>query len=123
MHVHAGDFCSPEDESSEDYSEYFGTWLRLCVLNMPKLKTITVNIYADQDDVQEAVMRKGLIEQLDGLTSLDRLTELRLITMKDSTRWRSKNAEKSVLVHWKRGSDTPLQAMASAAVYKEDCCI
>jgi hypothetical protein len=123
MHIHAADTTKIWDLFPQANLKTFQQWLLHCATQMPKLKSITVNLYADESNFQEVVMRANYIKELEGLTSVAKVTELRLISMENPQQWRLRNAEKELLVHWKRESDAPLRIMGFGVVYEEDCCI
>ena len=112
-----------QHEFSSTNLSYFKRWILSYASQMPKLQNISVNLYTYRDQSQDVGIRRSFIKQLDGLTSVGQFTELRLIAMEDALRWRSRKAAKYLFVHWKRGSNPPLQLVDPAISFKEECCI
>ena len=123
MHIHAANWMIYEYLLGVRGFELFKQWISHYAYKMPKLQNISVNVYTNRHDFQDAGIRRSFIEQLDALTSVGQLTELRVVIMEDPWQWRSRHVVKELLVHWNRESDTPLQLIDPAVSYEEECCI
>jgi hypothetical protein len=121
MHMHVGEW-DPFDRlflrgALED-------WLRLWGSQMPNLHTITVNIYLNRETVKDCP--KTVKRMLTNLMSLDKLSQLKLIIMKEAVHWRWASGhgkwKKKTLVDWKRGDALTPQSLNPPVDYYETCC-
>jgi hypothetical protein len=126
MHIHAGQWCDP----SEHFASHMGLasfsgWLSHCISQMPKLQSVSINLYTNKQKVSDPKIRADLVRDLGSLTSVDQVNELRLIVMEEPQGWllwRSKHAVKTLLAHWERGRDVSPQVMHPRVSYEEKCC-
>ena len=128
MHIHAGEWLNPLGGGFAGINlGCFKEWLSHWTDQMPKLESVSINMYTRGEILEHPVVRDDIISQLGSLSSVSQVTELRLIAMEEPEQgwllWRSKNAAKTLLAHWKRERDVAPRVMDPRVSYKEDCCI
>jgi hypothetical protein len=107
LHIHVGAWTDHLDWLKPKLG-LFEKWLAYWVPQMPKLESITVVLYTFRDNIEDPEDRADFIRPLTGLMSVELLTELKVVVMRDAEEWQSKDEEKRLFVGWKRGSDAPL---------------
>lgn len=95
---------------------------------MPKLENDSVNLYTTRHNGEHPLLRNDFVRHLKIFTSIAQVTGLRLIVMEELSGrpkgwllWLSKNVTKTLLAHWKRGSDISPQVMGPRVSYEENC--
>jgi hypothetical protein len=125
MHIHAGEWCDPSDLFANMDLWSFKRWLSHHTSQMSKLENVSINLYTTKYNVEHPIVRDDFVRHMDSLTSVDQVTELRLIVMEEPEgwlMWRSKSAVKTLLAHWKRGRDDSPRVMDPRVDYEENCC-
>ena len=91
---------------------------------MPNLCTITVTVYSSCEIVR--LIEDELKEMLADLVSVDKVSQLKLIIMKDASYWRCESGQgekrKKLLVDWKAGDGSAPQLLIPPVDYHENCC-
>jgi hypothetical protein len=121
MHIHIGAWMVPRKPLPAGL-DTFEAWLSYWTPRMPKLETILVNLYTYRENVQTPENRGRVFQDFDALKSLDLLTELEVIVMRDAEEWASKHEAAELIAHWKSGSALPIQFLESPVKFEETCC-
>jgi len=123
MHIHVGAWKDPSEYYLRPELDVFRSWLEHWIPRMPELETITVVLYTYRENIEDPGDREDYGRILNGLlTSVEELTQLRVIVMNDADEWQSKDEERHVFVDWKRRDAAPLQLMYPPLNYEEKCC-
>jgi hypothetical protein len=124
MHMHVGSWhLRSHSDGNKDTLEMFKDWLQDWTTQMPKLETVTINLYLYEMAIQDPEDQEEVIEKLCGLIlSLDLLTEIKVIAMETFGLWHSSVDSRKLVVDWKREDDDLPQLLDPMVDYTETCC-